>query len=171
MSAAAAKKHVFKFLTPFVIFLISSFVTLSCNQNIIYGGSGLVSSVGGATFIQGATQFWVTSGTPTFSGITTASAPVTGTVGSQAVSVTADASGNWSWTPPAALSGDNPVTITSGATTVNFTLTIGELPANIASASAGSLAPAGTTNPTFWILSIGTILVLSGMFGFKKSFK
>jgi len=171
MPAAAVRKSVFKFLTPLVVFLITALVTMACSQNLTYGGSGLVSSVGGATFIQGATQFWVTSTTPTFTGITSASAAVTGTVGSQAISATADASGNWSWTPTTALSGDNAVTVTSGATTVSFTLTIGDLPANIASSSAGTLAPAGSINPTVWILAVGTILISAGMFGLKKSFK
>ncbi len=131
----------------------------------------MVSSVGGATFIQGASQFWVTSATPTFSGVTTASAPITGTVGSQAVSATADASGNWSWTPATALSGDNAVTITSGATTVSFTLTIGALPESIASAGGSTLAPAGSIDPTLFILSFGTIFVLAGLVGLSKARK
>lgn len=169
--SAATRKTVFKFLNPFVVFIVTALVAMACNQNLTYGGSGLVSSVGGATFIQGATQFWVTSATPTFTGITTAGTAVTGTVGSQAISATADASGNWSWSPATALSGDNPVTVTSGATTVSFTLTIGDLPANIASGSAGTLAPAGSTNPTVWILAVGTVLISAGMFGLRKSFK
>lgn len=168
---AAAKVHLFKFLTPFVIFLIASFITMVCNQNLVYGGSGLVSSVGGATFIQGASHFWVTSTKPTFSGITTANATVSGTVGSQAVSATADASGNWSWTPTTALAGDNAVTITSGSTTVSFTLTIGAVPENIATAGGSTLAPAGSVNPTLFILIAGSILVASGSWGLTRSLK
>lgn len=168
---SAIKIHIYKLLTPFVIFLLASFVTMACNQNLVYGGSGLVSSVGGATFIQGAARFWVTSATPTFSGITTANASVTGTVGSQSVSATADASGNWSWTPTTALAGDNAVTITSGTTTASFTLTIGPLPENIATAGGSTLAPAGSTNPTLFVLFAGSILVVVGSLGLTRSIK
>lgn len=136
----------------------------------VLAGSGLVSTVGGATFIQGAKHFWVTSATPTFSGVTTAGAKVSGTVGAQTVSATADGTGNWSWTA-AALSGDSAVSITSGATTASFTLTIGALPANIASSSAGSLAPAGSISPTILFLAGGSCLILLGSFGLRKSFR
>src|SRR3989344_7171800 len=133
-------------------------------------GSGLVASIGGVTFVQGASQFYVTSTKPTFSGITTANTPVSGTVGSQTLSATADASGNWSWTPTADLAGDNTVSITSGSQNVSFTLTIGALPENIASASGSTLAPAGTYLPTLLILGFGGILTLFGFWGLKRSF-
>lgn len=168
---AALKKSIFKFLTPFAIFLLSAFISLQCSTGTVYSGSGLVSSIGGATFIQGAKQFWVSSTKPTFSGITTASAAISGTVGSQSVAATADASGNWSWTPVADLSGDNAVTITSGTTTVSFTLTIGALPESIASASAGTLAPAGSTLPTTLIFAGGTTLIALGIFGLTRTRK
>ena len=136
----------------------------------ILAGSGLLSSIGGVTFVQGASQFWVTSAKPTFSGVTTANTPVSGTVGSQTVSATADASGNWSWTPTADLAGDNTISITSGSQNVSFTLTIGALPENIASASGGTLAPAGTYLPTLLILGFGGILTVFGFWGLKRSF-
>jgi len=134
----------------------------------IFAGSGLVFSIGGATFIQGATHFWVTSAHPTFSGITTAGAAVSGTVGSEAVSATADASGNWSWTPTADLTGDNTVSITSGSQSASFTLTIGQLPATIATSSAGGLAPAGSILPTVAILGFGALLTTFGLWGLKR---
>ncbi len=157
-------------LTHSAIFLLLSLFTYHCALGVTLASSGLVSQVGGATFIQGAKQFWVTSARPTFSGVTSASAPVTGTVGSQTVSSTANASGNWSWTPTADLTGDNTVSITSGSQTVSFKLTIGSLPASIASASASSLAPAGSTFPTYLVVLFGGILTTFGLWGFKKSF-
>lgn len=153
-----------------IFFLIALYST-HCSLSSVYAGSGLVTQVGGATFIQGAKQFWVTSTKPTFSGVTTAAAAVSGTVGAQTISSTADSSGNWSWTPTTELSGDNSVSITSGSTTASFTLTIGSLPANIASASAGTLAPAGAVNPTILFLVGGTSLIVLGSFGLQKSFK
>ena len=156
------------FLT--VLLLLLSLFTYHSSLMTVLAGSGLVSSVGGATFIQGAKQFWVTSPKPTFSGITTAGASVTGTVGSETVSATADASGNWSWVPSADLTGDNSVSITSGNQTASFTLTIGQLPANIATASAGGLAPAGSIFPTVVILGFGIILTTIGLFGIRRNF-
>ena len=152
------------------IFLLVSIFTYHCAMSTTIASSGLVSQVGGATFIQGAKQFWVTSARPTFSGVTTASAAVSGTVGTQTVSATSDTSGNWSWTPAADLIGENTALITSGAQTVSFKLTIGSLPASIASASASSLAPAGTSTPTFAVLGFGIILTTFGLWGFRKSF-
>lgn len=136
----------------------------------IFAGSGLVSSIGGATFIQGASQFWVTSSRPTFAGVTTAGAQVTGTVGSQTVSATADTSGNWSWTPTADLTGDNTVSISSDSQSASFTLTIGSLPESIATSSAGGLAPAGSILPTMTILGFGVILTTFGLWGLKRRF-
>ena len=160
----------FKSFAHAAIFLLISLFTYHCALSTTIAGSGLVSQVGGATFIQGAKQFWVTSARPTFSGITTADSTISGTVGSETVSATANSSGNWSWTPIADLTGDNTVSITSGSTTVSFKLTIGQLPASIASSSASSLAPAGTITPTFAVLGFGIILTTLGLWGFRKSF-
>lgn len=150
------------FLILFAIFFLSF---------AVHASSGLVSTVGGATFVQGAKQFWVSSAKPTVSGVTTAGSTVSGTVGAQTVSATADASGNWSWTPATDLTGDNQVSITSGSSTAAFTLTIGDLPASVASASASSLEPAGTVTNTIAIIGIGTILIAAGSFGLAKSFR
>lgn len=158
-----------KRLTTIAIIFFVLLFTIYYSLSTIYAGSGLVSQVGGATFIQGAKQFWVTSARPTFSGITKAGSAVSGTVGTKTVKATADASGNWSWTPTADLTGDNSVTITSGATTASFTLTIGALPAGIATASASTLAPAGTISPTFMILTFGVLSTGLGLWGIKRA--
>jgi len=156
-------------LNAILIFLFTLF-TFLFSLRFALAGSGVVSSIGGATFIQGAKQFWVTSSKPTIAGVTTASAQVSGTVGTQTLAATADASGNWSWTPAADLSGDNSVTITSGSTTVSFTLTIGSVPESIATASGGTLAPAGTFTPTLAILAFGVLLTTFGLWGLSRSF-
>lgn len=158
-------------LTLFAVSLFLAVLVSSYTACGAFAASGLVSTVGGAAFVQGAKQFWVTSAKPTFSGITTAGAAVSGTVGSQSVAATADASGNWSWTPATDLSGDSTVSITSGSTSANFTLTIGDLPENIASASASSLAPAGTITPTLLILGLGVALVGVGALGLRLTSK
>ena len=62
------------------IFLFTLF-TFLFSLRFAFAGSGLVASISGVTFVQGASQFWVASAKPTFSGITTANTPVSGTVG------------------------------------------------------------------------------------------
>ena len=151
-------------------FFITLLVTCYLSLVTVFAGSGLVSTIGGVTFVQGTQQFWHTSARPTFSGVTTASASVTGTVGSQSIASTADSSGNWSWTPTTDLTGDNAITITSASTTASFTLTIGALPANIATASAGTLAPAGSMTPTIVFIIGGFLLLFIGGRGFIGSF-
>ena len=162
--AGRQAKRLITIAVIFSILLITSYLLIVT----AYAGSGLVSQVGGATFVQGTKQFWVTGTKPTFSGITTVGATVSGTVGTETIAATADASGNWSWTPATDLAGDNAVTITSGATTASFTLTIGALPAGIATASADTLAPAGTITPTFLILTFGVISTGLGLWGLKR---
>ena len=157
-------------LTISVFFIVFSLISSLLTLNSIFAGSGLVSSIGGATFIQGASQFLGTSSKPTIPGVTTASASVSGTVSTQTLAATADASGNWSWTPAADLSGDNPVTITSGSTTVSFTLTIGSVPESIATAAGSTLAPAGSIAPTLAILGFGVLLTTFGLWGLSRSF-
>jgi hypothetical protein len=156
-------------LNAILILFFTLFIFL-LSLRFVFAGSGLVSSIGGVTFIQGATHFWVTMALPTFSGVTTAGAQVSGTVGSQTVSATADSSGNWSWTPAADLAGDNTVLITSGSQSASFTLTIGSLPESIATSSAGALAPAGSIFPTVAILGFGIFLTTFGLWGLKRRF-
>lgn len=163
-------KHFIKRVVHIAVFLLVSLLATTCNQSLVFSSSGLVSQIGSATFVQGAGHFWVTGSRPAFSGITGASASVSGTVGSQTVAATADSSGNWSWTPADDLSGDNQVTITSGSSTVSFTLTIGSLPADIASSSASTLAPAGTVAPTAVVALLGIVLTAFGLWGFRKTF-
>lgn len=151
-----------------IVFLVT-LVSTSCATSSVFAGSGLVSSVGGVTFVQGAKHFWVSQSRPTFSGLTTASGHVDVTIGSVKNGTTADASGNWSWTPAADLSGDNQITVATSSTSTTFTLTIGSLPASIASASANTLAPAGNISPTIVLLLGGTVTLTIGSLGFLKT--
>lgn|GEM_PF-783474 len=166
MPALIAKR-----ISILISILVLSLFVATCGAGGVLAGAGLVTTVGGATFIQGAKHFWVSSSTPTFSGVTTAGGNVDITIGTQKSGVIANSSGNWSFTPPTALSGDNTVTVATSTTSVTFTLTIGSVPANIASSSASSLAPAGSISPTILFLAGGSCLILLGSLGLRKSFK
>ena len=157
-------------LTFILIFTFFSLISNLLTLNPVLAGSGLVSSIGGATFIQGAKQFWVSSPRPAFSGVTDAGGNVDITIGAEKNGVVADSSGNWSFTPAADLSGDNQVTVATATSSVTFTLTIGALPENIASASGSTLAPAGSLTPTLAILGFGVLLTTFGLWGLSRSF-
>lgn len=152
----------------YIIVAISIATAVSVCSSSVIAGAGLVSSVGGVTFPQGVKQFWVSSTKPTISGITSAGSNVDITIGETKNGVVADASGNWSYTPAVDLSGDNQITIATASSSTTFTLTIGALPENIASASGGTLAPAGTINPTLFILAGGFALLVIGGFGLVR---
>ena len=152
-----------------IIFVSFAAVVSMCTTTNTIASSGLVSTIGGATFIQGATHFWVSGTKPTFSGLTTAGSNVDITIGDIKNGVVADASGNWSYTPTVDLSGDNTITVATADTSTTFTLTIGELPADIASASGSTLSPAGTINPTLFILAGGISLLTIGALGLRRS--
>jgi len=152
----------------YIIVAISIATAVSVCSSSVIAGAGLVSSVGGVTFPQGTKQFWVSTTKPTLSGIASASSNVDVTIGKVKNTVKSDASGNWSYTPATDLSGDNQVIVATASTSTTFTLTIGVLPANIASASGGTLAPAGTINPTLFILAGGFALLAIGGFGLVR---
>ncbi|KKS03807.1 hypothetical protein A2W45_02440 [Candidatus Curtissbacteria bacterium RIFCSPHIGHO2_12_41_11] len=157
-------------LTFILIFTFFSLISNLLTLNPVLAGSGLVSSIGGATFIQGAKQFWVSSPRPAFSGVTDPGGNIDITIGAEKNGVVADSSGNWSFTPAADLSGDNQVTVATATSSVTFTLTIGALPENIASASGSTLAPAGSLTPTLAILGFGVLLTTFGLWGLSRSF-
>ncbi len=152
-----------------IVFVSFSAVVSLCAASSVIAAAGLVPSIGGVTFIQGAKQFWVSGARPTFSGGTSPSSHVDITIGGVKNGVVADASGNWSYAPAIDLTGNNQVTVATASSAVTFTLTIGALPANIASASGGTLSRAGNINPTLFILGGGISLLVIEAFGLKRS--
>lgn len=152
-----------------LIFVSFAAVATACSMPSAIAGSGLLSSVGGVTFIQGANHFWVSQARPTFSGITSTGNNVDVTIGGNKNGVAADSSGNWSFTPVNDLSADNQVTIATSETSITFTLTVGALPENIASSAGSTLSPAGSVNPTLFILGGGISLFLIGVFGLRRT--
>lgn len=124
----------------------------------------------GALNVEGATltQLWYSSENVTFTGTALENASVTATIDGTSETVTADASGNWSYT--ASLSeGDHQVSFVSDGSSISFTLTIGEPPADIGSLPT-TATPAGTIEPTIAILFLGIASIASGVLLLKKDF-
>jgi len=113
-------------------------------------------------------QWWYSSLQPTFTGEAPAASTVDITIDTDAHQTTTDASGNWSYTPPAALTaGDHSITLTNADSTISFTLTLGADSVDwdsIGSSESASLPTVGFIWPTFFLLLTGLPLILSSKY-------
>lgn len=104
-------------------------------------------------------QWWYTSGNPTFRGEATSGAEVIYEIDGTALQINADSSGNWVFTPQNSLSsGDHNIKITSGGSEIKFILTIGSENVNwstVEKGSGGVLPAAGNLWPTAMLLVLG----------------
>jgi hypothetical protein len=116
-------------------------------------------SVDGVTY----DHLWYSSGSVTFTGIGLASAEVTATINSVSETVTADTAGDWSYSTTLA-DGDHVVSFTSSESTISFTLTIGEVPADVGSLPTAETPTAGVVTPTIILGSLGLALVVFPLF-------
>lgn len=124
--------------------------------------SGFQVKTVGALNVEGITykQLWYSNGNLTFSGIALQNAQVTAAIDGTGQTVNADSSGNWSFSTTLA-GGDHQISFSSGGSTVAFTLTIGEIPADIGSLPTATTPAVGTTAPTFLLLFLGMSLFAS----------
>ncbi len=108
-------------------------------------------------------QWWYSNLQPTLAGEAIASNTIDIVIDTEAYQTTADASGNWSFTPPTALTaGDHSITLTSDGSSINFTLTLGTDNVEWDSVGTGSatLPTVGFVWPTFFLLLTGLPLIL-----------
>lgn len=127
-------------------------------------------TVGGLN-VDGVTydQLWYTNTNITFTGTALQNATVTATINSASGTAVADAAGNWSYT--ATLNqGDNTVSFESGGSTISFTLSIGEVPANVGGLTAAQTPTVGTTTPTLVLIFLGILSLSSAVFLLRKNF-
>lgn len=114
-------------------------------------------------------HLWYTNGNLTFTGIAPASTAVDATIDGVAVSVPADASGNWSH-PVSLAAGDHTITFAAAGTNfANFTLTIGEAPEGIGALQASDTPTAGSATPTFLIFGLASLLLIFGLKLFRTA--
>ncbi len=161
-----------KILTIISVFAVafSLVLNVALAATLTLTGIGTVDTTG-----KSYPQWWYTSLRPTLKGTAAPSAQVTITAGSLTGTVTADASGNWSWPPDQNLvAGDNAVKITSGTESLSFTLTAGsDVPGSIATGSAttstiSALPKAGATFPTIFLGILGVGVMGLGIFKLRK---
>lgn len=138
-----------------LILLLFSFVSKT-------SASGFALKTVGALNVDGITykQLWYTNGNLSFTGIALANTQVTATIDSTSNNVTSDSSGNWSYGATLA-NGDHQVSFSSGGSSIDFTLTIGQVPEGIGSLPTTQTPTVGIITPTILLLSLGVLLVFS----------
>ena len=152
-----------------LLILLISVLVLLFPQTLLAAGFQL-KTVGGLN-VEGVTynQLWYSSTSVTFTGTALQDAIVTATINGTSGTTTADASGNWSYS--ATLNeGDNTVSFESGGSTVSFTLTIGEVPADVGGLTAAQTPTVGMTTPTLVFVFLGILSLSSAVFLLRKNF-
>lgn len=149
-------------MTKKLILLVMMFFLLAKTS---YAGGFNLKSIGQVdTSGQQISHWWYTGLTPILTGEAAALSEVTISIDGTETKVTADESGNWTYNPGALTSGDHAIILTSGGSTITFTLTLGAENVDqnaIGSGSAETLPTAGVTFPTLILLGIGGILFLT----------
>lgn len=113
------------------------------------------------------TEWYYTAENPTLTGTAAASSTVTIAIDSTDFPVSADTTGNWSYSPSTLTTGDRLVSITGDGQTLNFTLHVGQSTSTSttttsASSSAQTLPQTGTIENTLLLFSLGTAFMLVG---------
>jgi hypothetical protein len=143
-----------------VLFLLfaSLFLVTSASASGFYIESIGQLQVGGTAY----DHYWYTGANPVITGIAPASASVSVTVDGTASSVTADASGNWSYQSTIA-EGDHTISLSTASisTPYSFTLTIGATPDGVSGIDTATTPVAGVATPTLMLLVFGIGLLIT----------
>jgi len=93
----------------------------------VFAGGFMVSSIGGvSTNNRQVSKFWHTTTNPAIRGIATPGANINIDIDGTAVSIAADSSGDWVYTPTGLSAGDHVFTFTSNSSTVKMTIALGK---------------------------------------------
>lgn len=140
----------------FVLFLISG-------KNVSAGGFNLKSIGSVETGGQQISHWWYTSSVPTMIGEAGPGETVTVSIDGTEGTATTDGDGNWTFTPSALSDGDHEIILTSGGSTISFTLTIGAENVDWEAVNSGggeTLPAAGVLFPTLGLSIMGGMFVL-----------
>jgi hypothetical protein len=109
-------------------------------------------------------QIWYTNGSNlNFTGIALENADVTANIDGVSATVTADASGNWSYTT-SLTDGDHAVSFTSNDSNIAFTLTIGEVATEAGALPSAETPTVGFITPTVIFLCLSALFIFSPLF-------
>jgi len=142
--------------------LFSLFLFLVVSQQVFASGFQLKTigsiNVTGSTW----TEWWYSAANPTFTGTALEGATVTIDIDGTSQTTTAT-SGNWTFTPSTATAGSHSVTISSGGSSVTFTLNIGDVPTNVGSPTQSGMPVAGIVDQSLLLLLLGGAVFILGI--------
>jgi hypothetical protein len=148
-----------KFKSLLIVFIL---VLILAKASLVTAGTFSLKTVGSLN-VDGIpyNHLWYTNGGVTFTGTSLENAQITATVDGAASTVTADASGNWSYGASLA-DGDHDINFTADGSSISFVLTIGQdIPENVGALSPPETPTAGIISPTIAILLGGFVLILT----------
>ena len=149
-------KNIKCFVLMLVLFLITG-------KNVLAGGFNLKSIGSVNTSGQQISHWWYTGSVPTMNGEAAAGETVTISIDGTEATATADGEGNWTYVPEALGDGDHEIILTSGGSTISFTLTMGADNVDWDSVNSGggeTLPAAGVLFPTLGLTTLGGVFVL-----------
>lgn len=130
----------------------------------IFAGTFRLVSIGNMkTYAANYGHWWYTSPQPVITGSAMANAAVTVDVDSSVSTVNANANGDWSFTPTTLNTGDHAIKLSSGGSTISFTLTIGEAPGNISAPAESTTPVAGNSTPLLLVTTLGAGIIFMGL--------
>ncbi|MFH2118428.1 MAG: hypothetical protein ABII10_01685 [Candidatus Paceibacterota bacterium] len=155
-------KKLAQILTVFMIALVFS-------ASVVLAATLAVTSIGGVTVSGTLTSFTTTKTSPTFIGTATNGATIDITIDDLMVAATADATGNWSYTPTSLTIGAHAVEIASNLETISFTLTVGDDATSTSTSSSTTTTESGTSTSTAELPQSGSVentflVIAAGMF-------
>ena len=157
------------FFTLFIFFALIA-VSSATGLKRVHASGFTVRTVGGLN-VDGLvyTHLWYTKGAVTFTGGTLPNEVVTATVDGTAATATAAETGNWTFSTTLT-EGDHTISLSSIASTVSFTLTIGPVPSGVGGLPTATAPTVGNAMPTFLLLLVGSGLIGIPFFVSKKFF-
>ncbi len=144
-----------------VLFVV--IMSLWATTEIWAGGFNLQSIGSVNTSGRQISHWWYTGSVATMKGEATAGETITISIDGTEDTTTADSDGNWTYVPAVLEDGDHEVTLTSGGSTISFTLTMGAENVDWDAVNSGggeSLPAAGVLFPTLGLTTLGGLFVL-----------
>jgi hypothetical protein len=144
-------------------FLIVFILFLFFGKSVFAGGFNLQSIGSVNTSGQQISHWWYTGSMATMKGEAATDDTVTISIDGTETTTTANGEGNWTYVPESLSDGDHEVVLSSGGSTISFTLTMGAENVDWDAVNNGSgeaLPAAGILFPTLGLSMLGLIFVL-----------
>ena len=144
-------------------FCLMLILFLFSGNDVLAGGFNLKSIGSVDTSGRQISHWWYTGSVATMNGEAAAGETVTVSINGTEATTTADSEGNWTYVLEALTDGDHEIKLTSGGSTISFTLTMGTENVDWDAVNSGggeTLPAAGVLFPTLGLSMIGGVFVL-----------